>query len=294
MMKHKLSQQKSKWAKNRDVYLHGLPLNYSAALRAKYEKALRTLVMQMALETQKEVTRLFNSAIADDYFYDQFDLATMDASISNQSKKLINKLMDKFTELFSVKAPELAKTMVNSANQASVVALKSSIRELTGGMTLKTDFIPNGVKEVSSSSVAENVSLIKSIPEKYFTNITGSVMRSITTGQGLKDLVKDMRKYFGETDRRAKNIALDQTRKAYNSINKQRMMSAGYTKFKWLHSGGGQHPRKEHIAMNGNIYSFDDLPVIVPKTGERGIPGQAINCGCTMQPIYEFDDGSTS
>lgn len=294
MRKPKLSQQKRKWAKNRDVYLHGLPLNYSAALRAKYEKALRTLVMQMALETQKEVTRLFNSATAADYFDDQADLATMDASIANQSKKLMNNLSDKFSALFGTTAPVLAKKMVNGANEASANALKSSIRELTGGLTLKTDFIPDGVKVVANSSIAENVSLIKSIPEKYFTDITGSVMRSITTGQGLKDLVTHMRTYFSETDRRAKNIALDQTRKAYNSINKQRMMAAGYTKFKWLHSGGGQHPRKEHIAMNGNIYSFDDLPVIVPKTGERGIPGQAINCGCTMQPVYEFDDGGAS
>src|SRR5690606_26092523 len=140
----------------------------------------------------------------------------------------------------------------------------------------------------------ENVSLIKSIPEKYFTDVTGSVMRSITTGQGIKDLITQIEKYDGITERRAKNIALDQTRKAYNMINKQRMMTAGFKKFKWLHSGGGQHPRKDHIAMNGNVYSFDDLPVIDKKTGERGIPSQLINCGCVMQPVYEFEDGTTS
>jgi SPP1 gp7 family putative phage head morphogenesis protein len=284
----KLSREKSKWAKNRDVYLQGLPLNYSAALRARYEKELRTLVMKMATETQRQVIKLFKSAVAKEYFEQQEELSAMDESISSSAKKLMNKLYAQFYALFASKADDLAKSMVNGADKASKVALKSSISQLTGGLTLKTNFIPAGLKEVVKSSVSENVSLIKSIPEKYFTDITGSVMRSITAGAGVKDLVDTMKKYYGETDRRAKNVALDQTRKAYNSINKQRMMAAGYTKFKWLHSGGGQHPRKDHIAMSGNVYSFDDLPVIDQRTGERGIPGQAINCGCTMQPVYEF------
>jgi uncharacterized protein with gpF-like domain len=30
------------------------------------------------------------------------------------------------------------------------------------------------------------------------------------------------------------------------------------------------------------------LPVIDPRTGERGIPGQAINCRCVMRPLVEF------
>ena len=67
--------------------------------------------------------------------------------------------------------------------------------------------------------------LIKSIPEQYFKDVTGSVMRSITTGNGLADLVPEIKKYDGQTERRAKLLALDQTRKAYNSINKQRMQS---------------------------------------------------------------------
>jgi len=68
------------------------------------------------------------------------------------------------------------------------------------------------------------------------------------------------------------------------------MEKVGVKKFKWLHSGGGQKPRKDHIEMNGNIYSFDDLPVIDKRTGERGIPGQAINCRCRMAPVIEFDN----
>ena len=43
--------------------------------------------------------------------------------------------------------------------------------------------------------------------------------------------------------------------------------------------------------LNGGIFDFDNLPVIDEKTGERGIPGQAINCKCRMRPIVEFEKG---
>lgn len=54
------------------------------------------------------------------------------------------------------------------------------------------------------------------------------------------------------------------------------MKSAGVKKFQWLHSAGGRDPRPLHIndypsGLNGGIFSFDDLPVIDEKTGERGI-----------------------
>jgi SPP1 gp7 family putative phage head morphogenesis protein len=102
-----------------------------------------------------------------------------------------------------------------------------------------------------------------------------------------------LQEYEGVTLRRARNIALDQTRKAYNNINKGRMQAIGVQKFEWVHSGGGQKPRELHIELDGQVFSFDDLPVIDERTGERGIPGQAINCRCTMVPVIEFEtDGA--
>jgi len=102
--------------------------------------------------------------------------------------------------------------------------------------------------------------------------------------------VPALEQYEGQTHRRAKNIALDQTRKVYNSVNKGRMEALGIGKFMWHHSGGGAHPREDHIDMDGEIYSFEELPIIDPRSGERGIPGQAPNCRCTMSPVFSFED----
>lgn len=276
----KISKDKKKWVKNRDVYLNGLPLHYPITVQMDYQKDLRKLIVPMMKDVKKQIIKLFKPY-----------LSTMDESITSQAKRLLGKLSKKYEKIINENSKIIAKIMVDKEKNASARSLKSSFKKLTGNISLKTNYISKDLKPKIDSLIAENVSLIKSIPEEYFTNITGTVMRSITTGKGLDSLTKALTKYEGITERKAKNIAIDQTRKAYNVINKERMESAGFTKFKWLHSGGGLQPRKDHIAMNGKVYSFDKLPVIDKKTGERGIPGQAINCGCTMMPVYEFPKG---
>lgn len=290
-LKPKISPEKTKWAENRNVYLNGYPLAYNIGLQEKYNRTLQKMVKLMTKITKEKLIALFKSDLGKEYFKDQKELAAMDASLSSQARILLNALIKQFKIIFDTNALDIAEKMVQEQNNYSEKSLNNSIKQLTGGFELQGDFIPASLKEVIKASISENVYLIKSIPEKYFTDITGSVMRSITGGGGVRQLIKDLNKYTNQSKRRVKNLALDQTRKAYNSINRQRMMSAGYTKFKWLHSGGGQQPRKDHIKMNGNIYSFDDPPIIDKNTGERGFPGQAINCGCTMQPVYEFPKG---
>ena len=136
------------------------------------------------------------------------------------------------------------------------------------------------------------MSLIKSIPSEYFRDIQQAVLSSIADGKGLADLTTFLEEQQGVQSRRAKNIAIDQTHKAYNGLNRGRMVQSGIKKFEWVHSGGGLHPRPLHLdQLNGKVFSFDKLPIIEEGTGERGIPGQAINCRCTMVPVIDFKDG---
>lgn len=291
----KVTEKKKDWHESRDSQvMTSDPLNYNASSQIKYSKALKKIVRRMTKTVRREIEKFFRSPDMEMFRAEQIKSA-QDASVASQAKILTNKLISKFTWLFNDRAPDLAEAMVNSQLKNSRVNLASTLKDLSGGLTIKTNFMTGDLSEVVKSIVAENVSLIKSIADVYLSNVQKSVLRSITFGQGLKDLIPQLSKFDGMSERHAKNVALDQTRKTYNSINKARMEKVGVKKFKWLHSGGGQKPRKDHIEMNGNIYSFDDLPVIVKSTGERGIPGQAINCRCRMAPVIEFDeDGDES
>ena len=95
--------------------------------------------------------------------------------------------------------------------------------------------------------------------------------------------------YIGETvSERAAFIARDQTSKLTTATNASRMKSAGVTRFRWRHSGGSFDPRVLHLQYDGQEFDLSDPPVIDERTGEKGLPGQAINCRCYMVPIIDF------
>jgi SPP1 gp7 family putative phage head morphogenesis protein len=286
-----LTKKRAQWAGKRGgATFKGSKLSYNASSQDKYVRALQGLVKQMTAQTIREVKRLFETHAMDGTM-----MAAMDASnIASQARIVTNRLTAKFESLFGKKAKLLAERMVAAADKNSKSALHMSLKELSGGLSLKTDLMNARLRTITTATVAENVGLIKSIPAEFMTQVQGDVLRGITTGKGLEDIVPALEKYEGVTLRRARNIALDQTRKAYNNVNKGRMQAIGVKKFQWVHSGGGQHPRELHLELDGNVYSFDELPIIDERTGERGIPGQAINCKCTMIPVIEFDTGETN
>jgi len=271
--KLKLTAKREAWAaKQSDApTFKGEALQHNAAVSVRYVQALSALTAQMTAQTKREILALFKTDAAASHF-------GQDATIASQSRILLADLGARFNALFAKKAKPLADTMVRDADKSGTTALHSSLRKLSGGMSLKTSVVNSNLQNIYKASVAENVSLIKSIASEYLQKVEGAVMRSITTGNGLQDLVPALEQFEGQTHRRAKNIALDQTRKVMSSINRGRMEALGVNKFMWHHSGGGAHPRQDHVDMDGQIYSFDKLPVIDPRTGERGIPGQAPNC----------------
>lgn len=286
MAKPLLTKKKQAWVQKfkPTAAIRGSTLQHNAAVQDRYVKALNRLVVQMTRQVRREVLKLFNSPDAKALF-------AQDASTASQARILTNALQAKFEQLFNAKAKGLAQSMVNDADKSSSAQLHGSLKEMSGGLSMKTTVISGPMKEVTTAAIAENVGLIKSIPAEYLQRVQGAVMRSITTGNGLQDLVPALSKYEGMTVRRARNIAIDQTRKTFNSFNKGRMQKLGMGQYEWIHSGGGQKPRQHHIELSGNIFSFDDPPVIDENTGERGIPGQLPNCGCTMRPVIKFDEG---
>ena len=283
--KIRLSPRKQAWAgKFKPKQLRGAVLRPSAGVAARYNRSLQALIDLMLRETQREVEKLFTSPVAIESH------VTTDASISSQSRILMNGLISRFTVLFAQQAKPISERMVKQSEKNSSTDLKSSLKEISGNVTLKTDTLKSGpVADIAKASVNESVTLIKSIPQRFLDKTAQAVSRSITSGNGLQDLKPFFEKQKGITKRHAELMAEDQTRKVYNGINRGRMEALGFTSFEWIHTGGSQQPRQDHIDMSGNVYRFDNLPVIDERSGERGIPGQAPNCRCVMRPILSFE-----
>ena len=268
--------------------LRGTPLVVAGAIASQYNETLQKHIDRMIAEVSREVLALFDTFAADGTAW------AMDASVASQARILSNALRDKFAKIFASIAQPTAERMTARAEKDSGLKLGASLREMSGQITLKADVFNDQLRDVLTATVAENVALIKQrVVQPYMDKVQGSVMRSIQTGgNGLADLQPALDKYGVQVKNWAKNVALDQTRKAYNSIAATRMQALGVESFEWVHSGGSAHPREYHRdVLNGKIFRFDDLPHLDgPNQGEKGMPGQAPYCRCTMRPVFKFGD----
>lgn len=280
--KPKLTRKRKEYVEQRaSGILVGSPLTYSAGQMERYERLIGKMTAAMYKDYARELKAVFRAN----------DVITIDASISAQARIVLRKLQQKWGRIFRRESPKIVDQIIGGIDKAAGDTLKQSLKQLSGGITLKTDEMPAALKQAVSAAIADNVTMIKSIETQYHTQIEGAVMRSLQPGgRGLADVTEALQKYEGITDRRRNIIAKDQTRKIQASISIERAKSAGIKKFKWLHSRGGSEPRPDHVAMSGNVYSYDDPPVIDRRTGERGFPGQAINCRCQMVPVIEWGD----
>ena len=279
--KLKLSKKRNRWVNQfkPTAVMSGAPLAYNASVQQKYVSDLQKLMSEMIKETEKEVKKIYKSEASKEFF-------TQDASIASTARINLNKLLKSVEKLVSNKSESMVKRMLRGTDQTSKSSLFQSLRELSGGVSIKTDFKSAGTQEAITSSYNVNIDLIKTMTGNYTGQIRGAVNRSIQGGGGLETLIPEIEKFLNkqakQTLNKAKNVALDQTRKAYTAINKARMDKVGVSKFEWIHSGGGREPRTYHktifpSGLNGGIFDINDPPVIDRETGQRGLPGDAIN-----------------
>lgn len=240
-----------------------------------YRKKLAALIARMQKETQREILRAYQGEEAQ---------IAADAVPANVLYRLARGLRDKYQKLFNKKARSLSLWFVNSVDRYTEVALKGALRHYQSekfqqelsDLGLLHDFkrtpaLTNAVQ----SFVHENVNLIKSIPEKYFTEVEGMVMRGIRDGKPFNWVNDEMAKRYGITTRRAVMIARDQNHKATEQLNRTRQLGLGVKRGMWQHATGVKEPRHSHEQANGKIF---DLDKGLKVDGEFIFPGEKINC----------------
>lgn len=284
----KVTQKRKDWAESRGATMQGTPLippqEAERLYRAAMQKAIQRMVKDYGKELEKtlaEFTAAADSGVA------------MDANLGGQLDLMFGRLNKHWGKVFGRLARTLAKTAVSRVDRLSKRRLDQSLKELSGGLTIKTPELPESMISTLQAATARNAGLIKSIHSKFHEQIAQEVLNNIGDQQAVYENAKKLvsRVYFhGETtEDRARLIARDQVAKMSSEMSAARARSAGITKFKWRHSGASNEPRKLHLQHNNQIFDFDNPPVI-EEDGTRGLPGISVNCRCVMVPIIDFDE----
>jgi len=276
----KLSKDKEKWAKQfKPQYLVGEPLRPNYEIEKNTVKKVERLTNKMIKEFEREIIKLFKKE-SPAYF-------AQDASISSQVRILFNKLEDKFYSMFKLEGNNIANYMTNAVNRHSKSQLQNSLKKLSGGISINVKDLSSETKESLKAGASQAASYIRSIQSEYLDAAAGFTYRSITQGEGLKDLVPQLQILSGKTKRNARLLALDQTRKTNASLDDARMKQNGITKFKWNHSGAGKTQRKTHVEFDGKIYDLNDPPYD-RTVGKKVMPAELPYCRCFKTPVIEF------
>ncbi len=146
------------------------------------------------------------------------------------------------------------------------------------GVRLDMMLGPGDVGPTLQATLAENLSLIRSLNDQMRNGISGAVFRGLTNRTPARDVAREIRKQAAIGQRRAELIASDQLRKLTGRLDQARQEQVGLRSFEWAHSGKA-HPRQEHVERDGKVYRWDSY------VGKNDPPGRAINCGCRSRAV---------
>ena len=146
------------------------------------------------------------------------------------------------------------------------------------------------MRDIRAASIQGNVSLIKSIPSRYFDSVEEIISRGYASGFDLKSVTDELEKTFRLSRKRAAFIARDQGSKLSSQLSARRAIDSGLHMAIWKHSHAGVTPRYTHLhIMNGQEFDLrEGLFDPDPRVNKKILPGTEINCRCIARIIVPF------
>lgn len=250
------------------------PVRPNAGLAALYRARLDKLIQEMH--------RSVAYFIAAQYRENPPEMA-QDASPAADLEDEIRSLGSRWQARFDEAAESLAAYFSKAAANRSDAQLRAILRK--SGFSIKFR-MTRSMNDVLRATIAEQVGLIRSIPQKYLTDVQGAVMRSVQTGRDLGSLAKELQQSYGVTRRRAAFIARDQNNKASASFNRVRQIELGITEAEWRHSGAGKHPRPTHVKAGRDRARYNvSEGWFDPAVQKYILPGELPNCRCVSRSV---------
>lgn len=200
-----------------------------------------------------------------------------------QLQHAIGQVSHKWTLRLEKLSLDLSKRFADKSRITTDAMVQRSFAK--AGLTLK--FKPTkAMREMTDAVVAENVSLIKSIPVEFHQQVRKAVRDAVLKGGDLATLTKVLEERYGVTHRRAAFIARDQNAKAKAIFEHQRRREIGIKRAQWLHSAAGKEPRPTHVAANGESYSIEQGR-FDSAVNRFILPGEEPNCRCASRAEIE-------
>lgn len=208
----------------------------------------------------------------------------MDALPSAEISKKVRDLGKRWIKKFDDMAAAIAQKFTESGRKATDSSFQQALKDAGFAVEFKVTPV---MRDAMNATIAENVSLIRSIPREYSLEVEGIIMRGYTAGRDLKTITDELQNRYGITRRRAITISRDQSNKLNATVTQARRVELGLFEAEWIHSHAGKVPRPSHVKAGKDKAKFDVRKGLL-LDGQWLLPGQAINCRCSSRTILPF------
>ncbi|MDB5849805.1 MAG: phage head morphosis protein family domain protein [Rhodoferax sp.] len=257
--------------KRERVWLH------PTAIEQAYMRAARAYVRQIKADTDTVLVPqvAFIRSLAHDFRPDADDdvaaaaEGTYYAALTEAVNSLVRKIAQHSSNLWDLAKKFGADTVAFNDKQFHL-----GVRAAFGVDVFKSEPWLNA--EIRTWE-AENLRLIKSIPEQHVAKLQGVINEALRAGKPTSEIVKAIRAVSDVTQARAELIAQDQISKLNADLTKARQTGLGVTHARW--SGVlDRRERPTHRALEGVVFSWKNPPL--------GGPGREYRCRCWATAIW--------
>ena len=155
-------------------------------------------------------------------------------------------------------------------------------RSVEIGRALHREIETTPIGEIVRQRLADQVTLIKSIPLEAAERVHALTLEGIANGTRASEIAEDIMRQGEVSKSRANLIARTEVGCTSAELTRARALHVGSTHFIWR-AVMDADTRPSHRKLNGKAFAWDDPPECDP--GHHALPGAIWNCRCWSEPI---------
>lgn len=154
--------------------------------------------------------------------------------------------------------------------------------------TVRGQYISPEAAEKLPKIVEDITSLITQMNVKDVQRLQEVIATGLLQGHDIREIKTTLHSFDGFDQARAKRVALDQSIKVNQAIQRENSKSIGITQGIWKHVPGQYTSRETHKKMDGKVFDLDK-GLYDEDVGRYVLPGSEYYCRCIWRPVIPKD-----